>query len=180
MCVVLPFAVWCVFFFCYCCCWVFLFCFVFLSCPGSMIFVFPFTTENKCRKNNSWYDFGDALKCFCLQNIHRDTWGLAEYSCHASSCLWKIAKDIWLKLASCIYFAVCQRQVWRLLEHFNVLFSTLQVNTRWLSTNFKREGGSKNSQKASCVLLFYARYYLKSTPNHFTQETDLLCHKEYS
>lgn len=37
-----------------CCAFFFFF---FLPCPVGMIFVFPFTAENKCRKNNSWYDF---------------------------------------------------------------------------------------------------------------------------
>lgn len=56
---------------------------------------------------------GDALKCFHLQNIHRDARGLAEYLRHASSSLWKAAKEICLKLASYTYFASYQRQDWR-------------------------------------------------------------------
>lgn len=85
---------------------------------------------------------GDAQKCFCLQNIRRDARGLAEYLCHASSSLWKVAKEICLKLASYTYFASYQRQDWGFRAFFPFLFNLLQVNIKWLLTNFK--GGQKN------------------------------------
>lgn len=95
-----------------------------------------------------------------VYRIFRDTWGLAVYSCHASSYLWKIAREIWLKLGSCIYFAVA-RDRFGGLELFNILFSFLQVNSKWLLTDFKREWGSKSSQKASICPMNLCKILLK-------------------
>jgi len=153
--------------------------FFFLSYPSSVIFVFPFIAENKCRKNNSWYDFDWGCAEVLLFTEYSETHE-AWQSTHVTLLpVFEILpkKSDWNWPVVLIFLIARNR--FESLEHFNILFSFLQVDSKWSLTNFKREGGLKSSQ----LLVSYQSMQNtteRARPIISPRRLDLLCRKEYS
>lgn len=119
---------------------------------------FPLQRVSAGRATAGMTFIGDALKCFCLQNIQtQEAW--QSTSVMLLPIFEKLPKNSdwnW----PVVFILLSARDRFAGLEHFNILFHFLLANNRLL-TDFMRKGGPESSQKASCVLWCCARYCLQ-------------------